>query len=85
MIVEGFEPHVFKGAAKTIEKYRPPIFFEVTPQWYTENGSSLGEILIQLNELGYSYYVELHNEMIPYDPARFNELVQFNLFAVAER
>ena len=31
MIVEGFEPHVFKGAAKTIEKYKPPIFFEVTP------------------------------------------------------
>lgn len=85
MIVEGFEPHVFKGAAQTIEKYKPPIFFEVTPHWYTENGSSLAEILIQLNELGYLYYGELHNEMIPYDPSRFNELEQFNLFAVADR
>ena len=85
MIVEGFEPHVFKGAAKTIQKFKPPVFFEVTPHWYAENGSSLSEILIQLNELGYSYYGELHNEMIPYDPARFDELFQFNLFAVADR
>ena len=84
MIVEGFEPHVFKGAAKTIEKYKPPIFFEVTPHWYAENGSALSEILNQLNELGYSYYGELHNEMIPYDPVRFDELIQFNLLAVVE-
>jgi FkbM family methyltransferase len=84
MIVEGFEPHVFKGAVKTIEKYKPPIFFEVTPAWYAENGSSLSEILVQLNGLGYSYYGELHNEMIPYDPTKFGELDQFNLFAIAD-
>jgi FkbM family methyltransferase len=84
MIVEGFEPHVFKGAIKTIERYRPPIFFEVTPAWYAENSSSLSDILVQLNALGYSYFGELHNEMIPYDPTRFDELFQFNLFAVRE-
>ncbi|HMG89292.1 MAG TPA: FkbM family methyltransferase [Chryseolinea sp.] len=84
MIVEGFEPHVFKGAVKTIEKYKPPIFFEVTPAWYSEMGSSLSEILAQLTALGYSYYGELHNEMIPYDPKVFDDLDQFNLFAVAK-
>ncbi|HEX6892881.1 MAG TPA: FkbM family methyltransferase [Chryseolinea sp.] len=84
MIVEGFEPHVFKGAVKTIERYRPPIFFEVTPAWYAENGTSLRDILIQLNGLGYSYFGEIHNEMIPYDPTRFDELFQFNLFAVSK-
>ena len=84
LIVEGFEPHVFQGAVKTIERYRPPIFFEVTPSWYLENGSSLSEILTQLNSLGYSYYGELHNEMIPYDRAKFDGLLQFNLFAIVE-
>jgi FkbM family methyltransferase len=71
MIVEGFEPLVFKGAVKTIERYKPPIFFEVTPQWYAENGSSLSDILGNLKHLGYSFYGELHNELIPYDPAVF--------------
>ena len=84
MIVEGFEPHVFKGALKTIERYRPPIFFEVTPTWYAENDTSLRDILVQLNGLGYSYFGEIHNEMIPYDPTRFGELFQFNLFAVSK-
>jgi len=27
MIVEGFGPLMFKGAAKTIQKDKPPIFF----------------------------------------------------------
>ena len=84
MIVEGFEPLVFKGAAKTIEKYKPPIFFEVTPEWYAENGSSLSDILGDLKLLGYSFYGELHNELIPYDPGAFARSIQFNLFAIVE-
>ena len=52
MIVEGFEPEVFKGGWNTIRKYRPPIFFEVTPDWYAENNSSLEEILTDLFLLG---------------------------------
>lgn len=84
MIVEGFEPHVFKGAVKTIEKHRPPIFFEVTPKWYAENGSSLSEILSQLEPLGYSFYGELYNEIVPYDPTRFKDSFQYNMFAIVE-
>jgi FkbM family methyltransferase len=84
LIVEGFEPQVFEGAVQTIEKYKPPIFFEVTPHWYSENGSSLADILSQLQGLGYSFYGELHNEMVPYSPERFDGLIQYNMFAVVE-
>lgn len=82
MIVEGFEPIVFKGAVKTIEKYRPPIFFEVTPEWYAQNSSSLPDILVPLKQLGYTFYGELHNELIPYDPQKFDNLYQYNIFAI---
>lgn len=85
MIVEGFEPQVFKGAIKTIEKHRPHIFFEVTPEWYTEHHSSLSEILVPLKDLGYTFYGELHNELIPYDPQKFASLIQYNIFAVVEQ
>jgi FkbM family methyltransferase len=81
MIVEGFEPEVFKGGWKTIKKYRPPIFFEVTPDWYADNNGSLDEILDELSALGYRFKGEFHNEMIPYTPTVFKSLYQFNLMA----
>jgi len=85
MIVEGFEPEVFKGGWKTIKKYRPSIFFEVTPEWYKENNSSLEKILRELRDLGYQFMGEYYNEMIPYDAAKFTPLYQFNLLAIASR
>jgi FkbM family methyltransferase len=84
MIVEGFEPEVFRGGWKTIKKHKPPIFFEVTPHWYAENNSTLGEILDQLRTLGYTFRAEKHNELVPYDPARFEHLMQFNMMASIE-
>lgn len=82
MIVEGYEPEVFKGGWNTIRKYRPPIFFEVTPEWYAENNSSLEEILSQLIPLGYTFIGEYYNELIPYDKSKFGALYQFNLLAI---
>jgi len=84
MIVEGFEPQVFKGSWQTIKTHKPPIFFEVTPGWYAENNSSLSEILDQLRTLGYSFRAEKYNELVPYDPAGFEDLMQFNMLASIE-
>ena len=81
MIVEGFEPEVFKGGLKTFEKYKPAVFFEVTKEWYEENNSSVEEVLNILRGLGYGFKGEYYNEMIPYDPAKFRELYQYNLLA----
>jgi FkbM family methyltransferase len=82
MIVEGFEPEVFKGGWNTIRKFRPPIFFEVTPEWYAENNSSLDEILSQLIPLGYTFMGEYYNELISYEKSKFASLYQFNLLAL---
>ena len=81
MIVEGFEPEVIKGGLKTLEKYKPTVFFEVTKEWYEENNSSVEEVLNILRGVGYGFKGEYYNEMIPYDPAKFSELYQYNLLA----
>jgi FkbM family methyltransferase len=81
LIVEGFEPEVFKGGWNTLKRYKPPIFFEVTEEWYRENNSSVAEVLEALRELGYQFMGEYYNEMIPYDEAKFGSVHQFNLLA----
>lgn len=85
MIVEGFEPEVFKGGWNTIKTFRPPIFFEVTPEWYAENNSSVEEIVDELGTLGYTFRGEYYNELIPYTPAKFKSLYQFNLMALPKK
>jgi FkbM family methyltransferase len=81
LIVEGFEPEVFNGGWKTISKYKPPIFFEVTECWWEENNSTIEEVLVKLRALGYRFMIEHHNEMLPYEPSRYASRTQFNLLA----
>jgi hypothetical protein len=81
VIVEGYEPEVLKGGWKTIEKYRPPIFFEVTEEWYKENNSSTREVLNHLRNLGYSFKGEYYNDLITYDESKFKSLYQYNILA----
>jgi FkbM family methyltransferase len=81
LIVEGFEPEVFKGGWNTLKKYKPPIFFEATDEWYKENNSSVKEVLNSLTELGYRFQGERYNELIPYDDNTFSRLYQYNVMA----
>lgn len=81
LIVEGYEPEVFKGGFNTLKKYKPPIFFEVTKEWYEENNSSVEYVLSMLRDLGYHFKGEYYNEMIPYDTVLFRQLYQYNLLA----
>ena len=82
MIVEGFEPEVFKGGWHALKNFKPPIFFEVTPEWYQENNSSIEEIVDELSAIGYHQFVgEYHNELISYQASKFKSLYQFNLMA----
>ena len=81
LIVEGYEPEVFKGGFNTLKKFKPPVFFEVTKEWYEENDSSVEAVLSMLQDLGYQFKGEYYNEMIPYDPVKFRALYQYNLLA----
>jgi len=81
LIVEGFEPEVFKGGWKTISTYKPPIFFEVTESWWKENNSTIEDVLNKLRALGYHFMIEHYNEMRPYEPSKYSSRTQFNLMA----
>ena len=85
LIVEGFEPEVFKGGWNTIQKYRPPIFFEVTEAWWKENDSTMEDVLDNLRKLGYRFEIEHYNEMLPYEPQKYAFRTQFNLLATISR
>jgi FkbM family methyltransferase len=81
LIVEGFEPQVLEGGWETIKKYRPPIFFEVTPEWWKENNATVEDVLDKLKTLGYHFMIEHFNEMLPYEPEKYADRIQFNLLA----
>ncbi|HEU5290846.1 MAG TPA: FkbM family methyltransferase, partial [Cyclobacteriaceae bacterium] len=81
LIVEGFEPEVFKGGWNTISQYKPPVFFEVTEKWWKENNSTIEEVLDKLRGLGYRFVIEHYNEMLPYKPSAYTARTQFNLMA----
>jgi FkbM family methyltransferase len=60
--VEGMEMDVFKGASKTVEKFRPAIYFEQT------GGKALGEISNYFCQLSYSMFWHVAN---PYNANNF--------------
>jgi FkbM family methyltransferase len=82
LIAEGFEPAVLSGGWRTIEKFRPPIFFEVTRSWWAEHGASVEDVLTSLKNLGYHFIIEHFNEMLPYEPAKYSTRTQFNIMAI---
>jgi len=79
LIVEGFEPEVLAGGWNTIQQYKPPLFIEVTRPWWNEHGYAVDEVVHKLANLGYTFMIEHHNEMLPYDAVRYASRFQFNL------
>lgn len=80
--VEGFEPFVLQGAMKTIKKFKPNMFIEVSPKWWNKNGFSVKEVLQYFEELNYVFYPLINDEIG--DAEAFINLLekkdQFNLF-----
>ena len=83
LIVEGYEPEVFKGGWETIKKFKPPIFFEVTPSWWQENNAGVSVVLSSLEKLGYRFQIERYNELRKFKKDKDLSLFQFNLLAIA--
>lgn len=52
--VEGFEMYVLKGAIRSLKKFRPKLFVEVTDEYLTEQGSSASELIEFLLEQDYT-------------------------------
>jgi len=52
--VDGHEGRVLRGALGTLERFRPTVFFELTPSAVEKNGDSVAELLGSLHALGYT-------------------------------
>lgn len=81
--VEGYEPEVLKGAVKTIKKYKPALYIEITDQWFRKFDSSSEAVTEYLQKkMNYTLYIDLENgHLTPYSNELSKSLFQFNLLA----
>ncbi|WOK05577.1 FkbM family methyltransferase [Imperialibacter roseus] len=82
--VEGFEPEVLKGARKTILRFKPAIYIEMTDKWFQQRGSSCKQILEYFWELGYQISVDNEKNLTPINRNDLHELesmFQYNILA----
>lgn len=56
--VDGFEAQVLRGARESLRRFRPVLFFEVTPSSLEAAGESLADMVDSLSTLGYSVHDE---------------------------
>lgn len=63
MDIENFEYFALKGAKDILQKSKPVVYLEL---WENENRDKCFEFL---RSLGYKAFVQLENELIPFDPA----------------
>jgi FkbM family methyltransferase len=53
---DGWEAHVFEGAAKTLDRFHPTIEFELHPDALALAGRSAEELLVMLKDHGYRFF-----------------------------
>lgn len=82
--VEGFEPFVIQGGLKTIKKFRPTLYIEMTDSWFRENGSSVHELINILISIGYEIKLDLKGKLSELNISELDELAkkQFNILAI---
>ena len=74
--VQGFEMEVLRGATRTIERDRPAIFCEITPDALQRAGSGLDEILGFFRSRGYRGEI-VSNDSGKTKPLDYSELSEF--------
>lgn len=84
MIVEGYEWQVIKGGVEIIKRFRPALFFEVTPRWYQANGYQLEDITSFLSNLGYKFKCERNGRLVEFHKEAFATIDQYNMLATVD-
>ena len=81
--VEGYEPFVLDGCINTIEKFKPLLYIEMSPEWFKNLGRSSHEIIDLLKSNGYSIFID---EVDNIRPINYYEVLsiknQFNILAI---
>lgn len=83
--VEGAELQVLRGMRETLRRARPDLIVEISPQFLTELGSSVSELLDLLGAAGYTGYEIGELALSPFDRETICTLGQFNAFFTARR
>jgi FkbM family methyltransferase len=79
--VEGYEPFVIDGGLHVIKEYRPDIFIEITPQWFSDRGRSAQELYDGLCSIGYQLHFDDGNRLVPLEKLQGFK-AQFNVLAL---
>lgn len=82
--VEGYEPFVIDGGVKSVERFKPDIYIEITPNWFEARGRSALKLFEVLRSFGYRLFFEDGNNLVPLEsycghlPAQYNVLALFH-------
>jgi len=81
--VEGFEPFVCLGASCILEKYRPTLYIEMTPEWHERHNYSSQKLIEYLSSLGYSHFLDDARKLSPLcESTGFDNLFQYNMLSI---
>jgi FkbM family methyltransferase len=73
--VDGYECEVLAGAAAMLARDRPVFVLELSPYVLVEHGASLERLMAFFVPLGYRFYRERDDALLPQDPAALAALV----------
>lgn len=79
--VEGFEPFVIEGAKRTIERWKPDLYIEITPNWFKEKGRSAELLFQDLQDMKYSILIDSDGILLPIESFNRELPWQFNILA----
>jgi FkbM family methyltransferase len=73
--VDGNECEVFRGAQRTLARYRPKILMEFMPYGLEENGHSMKELVDLLKDAGYGIVGVPRLHALPENPEELNNMI----------
>ena len=80
--VEGFEPFVLDGSTRTLEKFKPDLYIEISPEWFKELGRSSSDLLNSLESMGYVIFVDRTHSLRKLNEFdKLSNVNQFNILA----
>src|SRR5688572_19286345 len=73
--VDGHELPVLRGAARSIDRFRPTILIELSPYVHEEEGHSFDDLVLFLTGRGYLFRDANSGRELPHDAARLRAII----------
>jgi hypothetical protein len=76
MDVDGFECQILRGARNLLSNSRPTFVLELSPYVLEEHGASVEELLSYFIPLGYRFFDERTEQLLPSEARELQSLVE---------